>query len=134
MEQLIKSADPGATPYAVDIVYLAENNINFRTAVWTGNNLQMTLMCIPPCGDIGMEVHPDTDQFIRIEQGRAVVIMEGCDNSPDYRRDLCKGDGIFVPAGTRHNIVNTGRCPLKVSSIYAPPHHSKGIVQRFKED
>lgn len=94
----------------------------------------MTLMCIPPCGEIGLEIHEDTDQFIRVEQGKAIVKMGKCRNQLDCRQDLCRGDGVFVPAGTWHNIVNTGRESLKVSSIYAPPHHPRGTVERTKSD
>lgn len=65
--------DPGANPYVINIEQTAIQNPNFRTAVWTGCHLQMTVMCIPPCGEIGLESHPDTDQLIRVEQETAVV-------------------------------------------------------------
>ena len=94
----------------------------------------MTLMCIPPGGDIGLEIHEDTDQYIRIEMGRALVRMGTCKNQMDFQQNLFRGDGIFIPAGTWHNIINTGRNSLKVSSIYAPPHHPYGTVHRTKKD
>ncbi len=94
----------------------------------------MTLMCIPPCGEIGLEIHQDTDQFIRIEGGRAVVKMGKFENQLDFRQSLCIGDAVFIPAGTWHNIVNVGGCPLKVTSIYAPPRHPRGTIQCTKED
>ena len=94
----------------------------------------MTLMCIPPCGDIGLEIHEDTDQYIRVEMGRAAVRMGKCKNQLNFQQNLCRGDGIFIPAGTWHNIVNTGRSSLKVSSVYAPPHHPRGTVHYTKED
>ena len=97
-------------------------------------HLQMTLMCIPPGGDIGLEIHEDTDQYIRIEMGRALVRMGTCKNQMDFQQNLFRGDGIFIPAGTWHNIINTGRNSLKVSSIYAPPHHPYGTVHRTKKD
>lgn len=126
--------DYGPCPYAANIRQMTLQNKNFRTTVWTGHCLQMTLMCIPPTGEIGLEIHPDTDQFIRIEQGTAIVIM-GCQKKqPDSRHELCGGDGVFVPAGTWHNIINIGTCPLKVSSIYAPPHHPNGTVHHTKSD
>ena len=94
----------------------------------------MTLMCIPPCGEIGPEVHEDTDQFIKVEQGTALVKMGGCEKQPHFRQNMCKGDAVFIPAGTWHNVVNTGKTSLKLSSIYAPPHHPRGTVQRSKAD
>jgi mannose-6-phosphate isomerase-like protein (cupin superfamily) len=129
-----KSNDHGGNPYIADIEKITLQNNNFRTAVWTGNYLQMTLMCIPPCGEIGLEIHRETDQFLRIEQGRAEVYMgESTDYFP-IQKYVCKGDGIFVPAGIWHNIINIGNIPLKLYSIYAPPHHPKGTIQRIKAD
>lgn len=129
-----RHADYGPNPYAASIEQLSRENANFRTAIWTGSHLQMTIMCIPPCGDIGLEVHPDTDQFIRVEQGRALVKMGRNRNQLDFQQTICTGDGVFVPAGTWHNVMNVGRNPLKVSSIYAPPNHPRGTVHRTKEE
>lgn len=94
----------------------------------------MTVMCIKPCGEIGLEIHPDTDQLIRVEQGTAVVKIGECKNQPDFQQNICKGDAVFIPAGTWHNIVNTGRNALKVSSVYAPPNHRRGTVHPTKAD
>ena len=129
-----QTTDNGPNPYIKNIEQMATQNQNFRTAIWTGCHLQLTLMCIPTCGDIGLEIHRDTDQFIRIEQGKAVVQMGGCPNRLEIEKTVCKGDGIFVPAGTWHNIINVGRNPLKLSSIYAPPNHPYGTVHRTKAD
>lgn len=129
-----EQVDYGPNPYVANIEQLGIENKNFRTAIWTGCHLQMTLMCIPPCGEIGLEIHPTTDQFIRIEQGTARVTMGSCKNYLDYRQIMCKGDAVFIPAGTWHNIVNLERHPLKVSVIYAPPNHPKGTVHRTKKD
>lgn len=126
--------DYGPAPYTAPIEQMAMKNRNFRTAIWTGCRLQMTLMCIPPCGEIGLEVHEDTDQYIRVEQGNAVAKIAGCGNQPDFHQRMCKGDAIFIPAGTWHNVVNTGKDSLKLSSIYAPPHHRRGTVHRTKAD
>ena len=126
--------DKGPDPYATNIERLAMRNQNFRAAVWTGCHLQMTAMSILPCDDIGLEMHEETDQFIRIEKGVAVVEMGNCKREPDFRQKLCEGDSIFVPAGTWHNIINIGRIPLKISSIYAPPNHKKGTVHPTKAD
>lgn len=94
----------------------------------------MTLMCIPACGDIGVEMHPDTDQFIRVEGGEALVRIGSCRENLDICHHLGAGDGVFVPCGTWHNVLNTGNCPLMLSSIYAPPQHPKGTVHRTKAD
>ena len=92
----------------------------------------MTLMCIPACGEIGLEVHEDTDQLIRVEQGCAVVKMGKCKDNLDFCRNLRRGDAVFVPAGTWHDVSNTGQGALKVTSVYAQPHHPRGTVQHTK--
>ena len=126
--------DSGPNPYVAKIEQMAAQNSNFRTTVWTGCYLQMTLMCIPPCGEIGLENHAQTDQIIRVEQGNAVVRMGRCKNQMEFKQNVCKGDVIFIPAGTWHNVMNTGRNCLKVFSVYAPPNHLKGTVHHTKED
>jgi mannose-6-phosphate isomerase-like protein (cupin superfamily) len=120
--------------YVANVARMAMQNPNFRRELWTGSYLQMTLMSIPPRGEIGLEVHEDTDQLIRVEQGSAVVKMGACNEHPDMQQSLSVGDVVFVPAGTWHNVKNTGRCPLKVSSVYAPPKHPKGTLQRTPAD
>lgn len=126
--------DYGLRPYVADVARLAMQNTDFRTTLWTGNHAQMTLMCIPVCSDIGLEIHEDTDQMIRIEQGIALVKMGICERQLDVLGRACKGDVIFVPAGTWHNVINVGRVPLKLSTVYAPPHHPAGTVHHTKED
>ncbi len=126
--------DFGPNPYVANMPQKAMRNNNFRTAIWTGCNMQMTLMCIPVCSDIGVEIHQDTDQIIRIEQGMAMVQMGTDKWQLDFKQNLREGDTVFVPAGTWHNIINTGRRVLKVASIYAPPHHPAGTVHRTKAE
>lgn len=126
--------DCGPNPWVMNVEQSSMQNQNFRTAVWTGCHLQMTLMCIPVRGDIGLEIHEDTDQLIRVEQGRAVVKMGTNQRLPEFQRAVSEGEVIFVPAGTWHNVINVGQCPLKVSTVYAPPHHARGTVHRTKED
>lgn len=121
-------------PFVTNVEDMAMQNPNFRKEIWTGSNVQMTLMSIPVKGEIGKEIHPDTDQIIRIESGMAVAKIGKCKNKFDYCKKICKGDTIFVPAGTWHNVENMGQKPLKISSIYAPPHHPRGTVQRTKEE
>lgn len=119
-------------PYVVNAYEMSKNNSFFRVEKWTGNNMQMTIMCIPRCQDIGMEMHKDTDQCIRIESGRAVVMMSECKDEMDFRRMVGAQDMIFVPAGTWHNVVNVGNTALKLTSFYSPAQHPVGTIQREK--
>lgn len=128
------SADEGPNPSVINIEQSAGCNMYFRKAVWTGCYAQMTLMCIPVCGNVGMEIHEDTDQFVRVEHGRGLVKMGFCQCDMECERQIGKGDVVFVPAGTWHDIVNVGRCPLKLSSVYSPAHHPKGTIQQTKEN
>ncbi len=126
--------DRGPFPYVTNIELETLQNMNFRTALWTGSHLQLTLMCIPVHGEIGMEIHPTTDQFLHIVQGDGVAMMGKQKDQMDFQQCVSEGDAIFVPAGTWHNVVNTGWCPLKLYSIYAPPIHPHGAVQRTKAE
>lgn len=132
--RVVNNTDYGPCPFVTNIADATVRNNNYRTALWTGNHLQLTLMCIPPCGEIGLEVHPDTDQFLRLEQGQGVVMMGPCKDRLNFKRCVAADDAICVPAGTWHNVINTGRGPLKLYSIYAPPHHPRGTVQRTKAE
>ena len=124
--------DYGPNPYVTDINKATNENSNYRSTLWTGKYLQSTLMSIPPDGDIGLEVHPDTDQFLRIESGSGCAFMGPQQNAIGTCRPIRNDSAVFVPAGTWHNVVNTGRVPLKLYSIYAPPHHPHGTVHRTK--
>lgn len=124
--------DHGPTPFIVNMTREARQNQNFRTAVWTGRHLQMTLMNIPTCDEIGLEMHPDTDQFIRVEGGQALVRMGPCREKLDFQCRLGVGEAVFVPCGTWHNVLNIGNCPLKLSSFYAPPQHPRGTIHRTR--
>ena len=128
------AATSNAAPFSAAIPRAACQNQTFRTAFWTGHFLQMTLMSIPVHNEIGSELHADTEQFIRVEHGQAVVYVGSCKENLDVSYRLNTGDGIFIPAGVWHNVCNAGNCPLKLSSIYAPPHHPKGTVHRTKAD
>lgn len=129
-----RRTDCGPEPCVRNVEKSTIQNQNFRTAVWTGCNMQMTLMCIPGHGEIGLEIHEDTDQFIRVEQGRAVVKMGTSQRQLEFQKEIGKGDVVFVPAGTWHNVINVVNCPLKASVIYAPPHHPWGTIHRTKEE
>jgi len=125
--------DKGPDMHVTDLDQLARNNPNFRTAIWTGDKLQLTVMSIPAKGEVGLEIHEDTDQFLYVVSGSAVVQMGAERDKLDYSKVAKSGSGIFVPLGTWHNIVNNGSKPLKLLSVYAPSHHSHGTVQETKE-
>ena len=126
--------DYGPNPLIVNIRCLAQQNPYFRSALWTGGNMQITLMCIPPRGEIGLEMHPDVDQLLRVEAGCGLVMMGDGPETLGYRQAVDAGYGIVIPAGTWHNLVNTGCDPLKLVSVYAPPQHPFGTVHKTKAD
>lgn len=112
----------------VDIVQAARDNDAFRREVITGQHEQVVVMTIPPGGEIGEEVHDDTDQVLAFVDGEGEAILDG-ETSAIGPNDL-----VFVRAGTRHNFVNTGSQPLRLLTIYAPPEHEPGTVHQTKED
>lgn len=122
--------DYGTTPTVLNIETYTLANDNFRTALWTGDNLQVTLMSIPAGQDVGLERHDGLDQFLRIEQGRANVMMGDAPDAFDFVKTATDDDAIFVPAGKWHNIVNTGDKPLKIYSIYAPAEHPRNTIHK----
>ncbi|MEJ6951568.1 cupin domain-containing protein [Halanaerobiaceae bacterium ANBcell28] len=126
--------DFGPRPFVINIERATVQNDFYRIALWTGEYLQLTLMSINPGDDIGLEVHRDHDQFIRIEQGRGMVVMGDRRDQLDFRSRVYDDDAIFIPAGQWHNVINTGRVPLKLYSIYAPPEHPRGTVHETRED
>jgi len=124
--------DYGKGPFVVNIEQATLQNNNYRTALWTGKHLQVTLMSINVGDDIGLEVHPKTDQFIRIEEGQGLVQMGDSKDKLDFQANAHDGYAIMVPAGKWHNVTNTGDRPLKVYAIYAPPEHPFGTVEATK--
>lgn len=126
--------DYGPEPLVINIDRITKLNPYYRAALWTGEYLQLTLMSIRVGGDIGLEMHPDTDQFIRIEDGYAMVMTGDNKDNLNARQKADCNTAIIVPAGVWHNIVNIGSTPLKLYSIYAPPHHPYGTIHQTKED
>jgi predicted heme/steroid binding protein/mannose-6-phosphate isomerase-like protein (cupin superfamily) len=126
--------DYGPEPYVVNINEATKQNNTFRTALWTGNHLQLTLMSIPVGGEIGLEIHPNVDQFLRVEEGQGIAMMGKNQSNLNYRRNVYDDFAILIPAGTWHNVINTGDKPLKIYSIYAPPQHPHGTVHATKAD
>ncbi len=114
--------------FADDIEKLTLENDDFRRVLYTGKNIQLVLMTIQPGEDIGEEVHEDRDQFFRFEAGVGEVVIDGVANR-------VKADhGVIVPAGARHNVVNTGSEPLRLYTIYGPPEHLEGTVEKTRAD
>lgn len=104
-------------------------NDNFRKVLYTAKHSQLVLMSLKPNEEIGMEVHPDNDQFFRFEKGAGKAIIDG----NEY--ELSDGSVIIVPAGAEHNIINTSDSDdLKLYTIYSPAHHKDGIVRKTKEE
>ena len=133
-ENRIALKDYGKQPFVINIEEAAERNNTFRTALWTGEHLQVTLMSINVGEDIGLEIHPTTDQFLRIEDGHGMVEMGNSKNNLTFRRHVHEDSAIMVPAGTWHNITNIGAKSLKLYTIYAPPHHPFGTIEQTKAD
>lgn len=127
-------SDPGPKPNAFDIEKATIANTNYRTVAWTGKYLQVTLMTIPAGASIGLEVHPETDQFLRVDAGRGTCVMGPGKDDLDFAQDVEDGWSIQVPAGVWHDVVNTGDEPLQLYAIYAPVHHAQGIVQATVQD
>ena len=125
--------DIGPKPFVLDLEKETIKNENYRTVAWTGKYLQMTLMSIPVGGDIGLEVHPDTDQFIRLDAGKGKVQMGKTKKNLDFEEDVEDGFALFVPAGMWHNVTNIGDEPMQVYAIYAPSHHAAGKIHETKE-
>ena len=126
--------DYGPDPFVININKATLQNDNFRLALWTGTYLQLTLMSINPRDDIGMEMHSDVDQFLRVESGQGLVLMGDSPNNMDFSERVYDDYIIMIPAGKWHNIINTGCTPLKVYSLYAPPNHPWGTVHETKEE
>lgn len=126
--------DYGSEPFVVNIEEITKLNNTFRTALWTGEHLQLTLMNIPVGESIGLEIHPDTDQFLRVEQGEGLVQMGKDKNNLSFQKRVSNNFAFVVPAGTWHNLINIGNIPIKLYSIYAPPKHPRGTVHLTKAD
>jgi mannose-6-phosphate isomerase-like protein (cupin superfamily) len=110
------------------IATVAEQSPDFRRVLWTGKNTQLVIMTIPPGGEIGEEVHEDTDQILTFVSGTGEATVSG------EKRKVAQGDLVVVPAGRKHNFVNTGANPLILYTVYGPPEHAEGAVHETKEE
>lgn len=116
------------TPYIGPIEKLAIKNKNFRQVMFTGTHAQLVLMCLQPGEDIGNEIHANVDQFFRIEEGEAKFVFGG---KEEHR--VHAGDAVVVPAGTLHNVINASPTkPLKLYTLYSPPQHPEGTIEKTK--
>lgn len=124
----MSTKDFGKNPFVTNIEEATLENKNYRTALWTGDLLQVTLMSIPVNGDIGAEVHNENDQFLRVEQGHGRVLMGESEDKITLDTEVGPEDAILIPHGTYHNVINIGEEDLKLYSIYGPAHHAHGTV------
>ncbi len=122
-------SDIGPRPNAFDIEAATRDNANYRSVAWSGKHLQVTLMSIPPGQSIGLEAHPDTDQFLRLDAGQGRVTMGPAEDDLSFTQDVTDGWCVTVPAGAWHDIINTGDEDMRLYAIYAPVHHAAGVVQ-----
>jgi mannose-6-phosphate isomerase-like protein (cupin superfamily) len=106
----------------------AEKSPDFRRVLWTGEHSQLVIMTIPPGGEIGEEVHPDTDQILTFVSGSGKAIVSGAE------KNVAQGDLVVVPAGLKHNFLNTGVNPLILYTVYGPAEHADGAVHKTKEE
>lgn len=114
--------------YVDDIEEATEGNEDYRRVLYTGAHLQLVLMSLQPGEEIGEETHDDRDQFFQFEAGKGQVVIDGVTH--EVEDDF----GVIVPAGARHNVVNTGEEPLKLYTLYGPPEHRDGTVHKSKTD
>jgi mannose-6-phosphate isomerase-like protein (cupin superfamily) len=113
--------------YVQDIESIAVKNEDFRQVLYTARNCQLVVMALKPKEEIGAEVHK-LDQFFRVEEGSGEAVLDG------VRTAISAGFAVVVPAGTNHNIINTGSVPLKLYTLYAPPNHRDGVVHHTRAD
>jgi len=125
----VRIKDIGPQPQSFDIERATKENTAYRSVAWSGRYLQVTLMSIPVGGDIGLEAHPETDQFLRLDAGSGRVQMGPAKDELTFEEEVTDGWCVLVPAGTWHNITNTGAAPMQVYTVYAPAHHALGKVQ-----
>ncbi|USQ77047.1 cupin domain-containing protein [Ornithinimicrobium cryptoxanthini] len=133
-ETFTTGKDHGKEPYVVNIEKMTVDNKNFRKTLWTGAHLQLTVMSIDVGDDIGLEVHPKNDQFLRVEKGKGRTEMGPTKNDLSFTKDVGDDDIVLVPAGTWHNVTNTGDEPLKVYVLYGPADHEPGTVHPEHKD
>lgn len=126
--------DYGKEPLVINIEDYTIENETFRTSLWTGDLLQLTVMSIPVGSEVGLEMHDDIEQFLRIEKGDGEVFMGDAEDALTYSKKVGDDDIIVVPAGKWHNVKNIGDEPLKIYSIYAKPEHPFDTIHKDKAE
>lgn len=111
--------------FVQNIEAIAVNNDDFRRVLYTAKHCQLVVMALKPNEEIGMEVH-QLDQFLRVEEGTGEAVLDGVHTA------ISAGFAVLVPAGTNHNVINTGDVPMKLYTLYAPPNHRDGVVHRTR--
>ncbi|MFC5269557.1 cupin domain-containing protein [Adhaeribacter terreus] len=129
-----KNDDMGKKPFVLDIEKATMENTSFRHVKWTGAHLQMVLMNVKPGEEIDLEMHPAVDQFLRIEQGQAQILMGKTKQDLSFNKTVSDDWAILIPAGYYHNVKNTGKTDLKLYSIYAPANHPAGTIHKTHQD
>ena len=132
--EMEKNKERDKKPTLLNLRSEVATNQNFRKEIWTGEYLQVTVMTIPVGGEIGLEMHDDLDQFIRVESGCAAVYMGKTKQDVKLVGQINSNYALVIPAGTWHNVINSCSCPLKVYSVYAPPQHPFGTIHKTKLD
>ena len=123
-----------ALAWVGDIEALTTDNTTFRTVLYTGASLQLTVMCLQPGEEIGVEMHDHLDQFIRIEKGQAQVTLGSTADRVEIIHEVAADWVVIIPGGTWHNVINAGTSELQLYSLYAPPEHPDGTVHQTKAD
>lgn len=121
-------------PFVCPLVRETDKNRYFRRVIWTGEHFQLALMSLPCSVSTGEEIHDNADQFIFITRGNGKIVFSHSKGKNDWEEKIHPGYCAVVPAGTFHNIVNTGSATLKLFTLYAPPVHAPKTIQRIKED
>lgn len=126
--------DIGPEPQSFDLENATRQNTDYRSVAWSGRYLQVTLMSIPVGSDIGLEVHPETDQFLRLDAGRGRVQIGPAKDQLTFEEEVSDGWCILIPAGSWHNVTNIGHEPMQLYAIYAPAHHKPGKIHKMASD
>lgn len=122
------------TGWLGDIEATTLDNDTFRTVLFTGANLQLTVMCLQPGEEIGLEMHDHRDQFLRIEEGAGQVTLGPSESEIEVTHEVAADWAVIIPGGTWHNVINPGSTPMRLYSIYAPAEHADGAVHPTKAD
>lgn len=126
--------DFGNDPFVFNIEDYTKQNETYRTALWTGENMQLTVMSLLPGEDIGLEMHSEHDQFIRVEEGEGIVMMGDAEDDLSFQERVEDDFAIMIPAGKWHNVTNDSDKPLKLYSIYAPREHKPNTVHKTRAE